>query len=147
MKRFLIIALLFSSALTGAVVAQTLVGVELASATALKMDSQVRLPHGSFRAMGQGVKPWIAKVRGGEAYGRWEVYLAKGVARRLQGAFVSQVQAGFAAAGYLLEGRRNYVLGREKHTSYTFGAAGGKRALLYVIETPEALVWLVGWSR
>ncbi|WP_457629061.1 hypothetical protein [Oceanithermus sp.] len=125
---------------------QTLVEVQLVTATALKLDSQIRLPSGSYRALGKGVARLVTKVRGGEGFGRWEGYVARGVARNLRDAYVHQLASAFAAAGYLPEGQASYAVGAERHTRYLFSAPDGRQVLLYVIEAPDALVWLVGWS-
>jgi hypothetical protein len=126
--------------------AQTLIEVQTATAISLKLDPQVRLPRGSYRALGPGVNRLIAKMRGASGFGKWEVYTAKGLAMRLRPVYVRQVSSSFAAAGYLLVGEQKYSVGREKHERYVFEGPDGKKAMLYVIEAPDALVWLVGWS-
>ncbi len=126
--------------------AQTLVEVQLVTATMLKLDSQVRLPSGSYRAIGRGANRWVAKVRGRAGFSNWEAYAAKGIARNLRNAYVHQVTTSFALAGYLLGEQKSFKVGQEKHTRYVFESPNGRRALLYVIEAPDALVWLVGWS-
>ncbi len=133
-------------ALVAVAPAQTLVEVQLVTATALKLDSQIRLPSGSYRALGPGVKRWVAKVRGREGFGNWEAYAARGIARNLRNAYVHQVASAFAVAGYLLGEQKTFQVGQERHTRYVFESMDGKRALLYVIEAPDALVWLVGWA-
>ena len=146
MKHFLpfVLALI---ALATMASAQTLVEVQLVTATALKLDSQIRIPSGSYRALGPGVQRWVAKVRGRAGFGNWEAYAARGIARRLRNAYVHQVAGSFAAAGYLLGEQQTYQVGSERHTRYVFESMDGKRALLYVIEAPDVLVWLVGWSQ
>ncbi len=145
MKRFLF-GVFAAVALAVPAAAQTLVEVQVVAATTLELDAQVRLPRGSFRAVGKGVDRWVAKVRGGEGFGRWEGYVARGVARNLRDAYVHQLASAFAAAGYLPEGQASYAVGAERHTRYLFSAPDGRQVLLYVIEAPDALVWLVGWS-
>ncbi|HGY08923.1 MAG TPA: hypothetical protein ENK37_02555 [Oceanithermus profundus] len=147
MNRLIVFALAAVLAWGLPAVAQTLVEVQLVTATALKLDSQIRLPSGSYRAVGQGVGRLVAKVRGREGFSSWEAYVAKGIARNLRNAYVHQVATSFAAAGYLLGEQKTFEVGQEKHTRYVFESMDGKRALLYVIEAPDALVWLVGWSR
>ncbi|WP_457638206.1 hypothetical protein [Oceanithermus sp.] len=144
MKRKL--ALLLLVLLLAPAAAQTLLEVQTATAISLKYDPQVRLPRGSFRALGPGVDRWLAKLRGADGYGHWEAYVAQGVARRLRDVYVGQVATGFAQAGYLLVERKDFSAGNEKHRRYVFEGPAGQRAMLYVIEAPDALVWLVGWS-
>ena len=146
MKRLIQISVLAGILVGLPVGAQTLVEVQLVTATALKLDSQIRLPSGSYRAVGQGVERLVAKVRGREGYGRWEAYTAKGIARNLRNAYVHQVANAFAVAGYLLGEQKTFQVGQERHTRYVFESMDGRRALLYVIEAPDVLVWLVGWS-
>ena len=126
--------------------AQTLLEVQLATAISLKLDQSVRLPKGSYRALGPGVERWIGKMRGTEGYGNWEAYVAKGLAKWLRPVYVQQVSTAFAQAGYLLVSNRKFSVGNEVHQQYVFEDMSGRRALLYVIEAPDALVWLVGWS-
>ena len=146
MKRLIAVAFAIVLVWGLPVAAQTLVEVQLVTATALKLDSQIRLPSGSYRAVGQGVERLVAKVRGREGYGRWEAYTAKGIARNLRNAYVHQVANAFAVAGYLLGEQKTFQVGQERHTRYVFESMDGRRALLYVIEAPDVLVWLVGWS-
>ncbi len=124
---------------------QTLVEVRLATTTALKLDSQIRLPSGSYRELGKGVARLVTKVRAREGFGDWEAYAARGIARNLQNAYVHQVATGFAVAGYLLAEEKAFQVGPERHTRYLFSAPDGRQVLLYVIEAPDTLVWLVGW--
>ena len=142
-----IFLLLLGSLLAAPAAAQTLLEVQTATAISLKLDPQVRLPRGSYRALGPGVQKLIAKMRGVDGYGEWEAYVAKGLARRLRPVFVRQVEQSFAASGYLLSGQKAFTVSTEKHQQYVFEGPSGRRALLYVIETPGALYWLVGWSR
>ena len=146
MKRWITIAFAVVLVWGLPVAAQMLVEVQLTTAIALKPDSQIRLPSGSYRAVGQGVERLVAKVRGREGYGRWEAYTAKGIARNLRNAYVHQVANAFAVAGYLLGEQKTFQVGQERHTRYVFESMDGRRALLYVIEAPDVLVWLVGWS-
>jgi len=70
--------------------------------------------------VGQGVERLVAKVRGREGFGRWEAYVAKGVARNLRDAYVQQVTTSFAAAGYLLGEKKTFEVGRERHARYVW---------------------------
>ena len=146
MKRTLLIVLVAGLVWGLPGLAQTLVEVQLVTATALKLDSQIRLPSGSYRALGKGVARLVTKVRGREGFGDWEAYAARGIARNLRNAYVHQLATGFAVAGYLLAEEKTFQVGPERHTRYVFESMDGRRALLYVIDAPDALVWLVGWS-
>jgi len=126
--------------------AQTLVEVQVATAISLELAPQVSLPRGSYRALGPGVGRLIGKMRNVSGFGKWEAYVARGVAKRLRPAFVQQVSASFAQAGYLLVSNRKFSVGDETHQQYVFENMDGRRAMLYVIDAPDALVWLVGWS-
>lgn len=126
--------------------AQTLVEVQVATAISLELDPQVSLPRGSYRALGPGVGRLIGKMHNVSGFGKWEAYVARGVAKRLRPAFVQQVSASFAQAGYLLVSNRKFSVGDEAHQQYVFENMDGRRAMLYVIDAPDALVWLVGWS-
>ena len=146
MKRKIAYALAALLLLAAPVWAQTLLEVQVATAISLKLDQNVRLPKGSYRALGPGVKRWLGKLRNAKDYGNWEAYVAKGLAKRMRPVYVQQVSAAFAQAGYLLESNRKFRVGNEVHQQYVFENMTGRRAMLYVIEAPDALVWLVGWS-
>ena len=146
MKRKIAYVLAALLLLAAPALAQTLLEVQLATAISLKLDQNVRLPKGSYRALGPGVGRLIGKMRNVSGFGKWEAYVARGVAKRLRPAYVQQVSAAFAQAGYLLESNRKFSVGNEVHQQYVFENMEGRRAMLYVIEAPDALIWLVGWS-
>lgn len=124
--------------------AQFLVGVELATATALTLDSSVQLPSGSYRAVGPEVAQLVAKeVPDASHYSHWEAYEASGLIARLQPAFVEQLATSFAVAGYLQEDKQETKQGSQTKTRYLF-SNGAKTIALYVLRSPEQLVWLVG---
>jgi len=144
MKRFIILFIVSFFVIPAT--AQTLLEVQVATATSLSLDPQVSLPRGSYKALGPGVKRWINKLHNITGFNNWEAYVAKGIAKRLRSAYVQQVSAAFAQAGYLLESNHKFTVGNEVHQQYIFENVNGRRAMLYVIEAPDALVWLVGWS-
>jgi hypothetical protein len=125
--------------------AQFLVGVELASATALTLDSSVQLPSGSYRAVGPEVAQLVAKeVPDASHYSGWEAYEANGLIARLQPVFVEQLATSFAVAGYLQEDKQKTKQGKQTKTRYLFSNGAGATIVLYVLRSPEQLVWLVG---
>lgn len=127
--------------------AQTLAEVTLVAAISSELEPAVSLPSGSYRAVGAGTAPLIAKVPGAAQFKNWEVYTASGVVARLQPAFVGQLTTSFAAAGYFLSDQSETVVAGETRTRYLFSDDAGATLLLYTLRTPENLVWLVAAGR
>ena len=127
--------------------AQTLAEVTLVAAISSELDPSLSLPSGSYRAVGEGTAPIIAKVPNSGQFMNWEVYTASGIVARLQPAFVGQLTTSFAGAGYFLSDQTETVKDGETHTRYLFSDDAGKTLLLYTIRSPEELVWLVAEGR
>lgn len=145
--RSLAAALIVSlSALTGGASAQLLAEVATVAAASAQLDPGIRLPSGSFRVLGQVPPSLLASVEGQAAYGEWEAYTARGLAARLFPAHVHQLTNAFAVAGYFQQSRSERVVGNEKHVRQVFVGEDGRSIVLYVIETPTELVWLIGRS-
>lgn len=130
----------------GPVRAQSLAEVSLTTAIASEMHPGVRLPSGSYRALGPGTSAWIGKVRDAQRWTDWEAYVARGLAARLRPAFVHQVATSFAAAGYFEQAREQRNAGAETHTRIVFQNDAGERTLLFLIEGPDELLWLIASS-
>lgn len=143
-RGFLVLLLVGFGALANG---QTLLEVQTVAAASLQLNPGVSLPSGSLRAVGEGANKLIARVPGFQAYEGWEVYTATGVLANLQPAFVQQLTTSFAAAGYFPAGQQEEVRDGETHTRYTFANDEGQETLLYVIRTPQELVWLVAKAR
>jgi hypothetical protein len=122
--------------------AQTLAEMQLVTATATQLNPAISLPRGSMRAVGDA-SDIIAKVPGNQNYSDWEVYTATGVVANLQPAFVNQVTASFAGAGYFLSDQNEKTSGTATHTKYVFTDDAGSEALLYVIRDGQELIWLI----
>ena len=126
--------------------AQLLAEVVTVAAASAQLDPAIRLPSGSYRVLGQVPPSLLAKVEDAGGYGEWEAYTARGVAARLFPAHLHQLTNSFGVAGYFQQSRSELMVGDEKHTRLVFAGMDGGTLLLYVIETPEELVWLIGRS-
>ena len=122
--------------------AQTLAEVQLVTAIATELNPAIRLPSGSYRAVGEGSEQIIAKVDNAEGYTNWEVYTASGIIAALQPAFVQQLSTSLAGAGYFVVEQSEQTIGAEKHTRYIF-EDGLDTILLYTIRTNYEFIWLV----
>ena len=122
--------------------AQTLAEVQLVTAIATELNPAIRLPSGSYRAVGEGSEQIIAKVNNAEGFTSWEVYTASGIMAALQPAFVQQLSTSFAGAGYFIVEQSEQTVGMEKHTRYIFEDGLGTM-LLYTIRTNQEFIWLV----
>lgn len=127
--------------------AQTLAEVSLTAAVASQLHPSVRLPTGSYRAVGAGTTPWVGRVPDAADWTDWEAYVARGLAARLRPAFVHQVVTSFAAAGFFEREREQRRADGEMHTRIVFQDDAGDRTLLYLIEGPDELLWLIAASR
>lgn len=126
--------------------AQLLVEVTVVAAASVQLNPAIQLPSGSYRVTGKVPPGLLKKVDGGNSFRDWEVYSARGLGARLFPAHRHQLANSFALAGYFEQSRNERSTGKEKHTSQLFVGADGGRVLLYVIETPDELVWLIGRS-
>ncbi|UCH25923.1 MAG: hypothetical protein JSV66_18710 [Trueperaceae bacterium] len=126
--------------------AQFLAEVQLVSAVTSELDPGLRLPTGSFRAVGRGEEALVAKVPGASAWHNWEIYTAQGVIATLQPAFVQQIATNFAVAGYFQSNLTENRIGTEEHKRYVF-TDGASELLLYVIRTQRELIWFVAEAR
>lgn len=139
MKRWLVAILLL---LTPAL-AQTLVEVTTVAAIQSSLVSGVRFPSGSFKA-GKGSGAIVARIPDAARFDL-EVYATRGIASRLHDAFVMQIMASFASAGYLQEGwPQTQQVGGETRTRYDFRDDGGRAALLFIVRKGDELVFVVG---
>lgn len=129
----------------GVASAQTLAEVTLVAAISAELNPLIRLPRGSMRAVGSGTAPLIAKVPDAPVWSSWEVYTAGGIAMGLRGAFVRDVANNFALAGYFESERSERQVGDETHTRYVFTDGAGD-ALLYVVQSPQELIWMIARS-
>lgn len=133
-------------AFAGGASAQLLAEVVTVAAASAQLDPGIRLPSGSFRVLGQVPPSLLANLEGAAGYGSWEAYTARGLAARLFPAHVHQLSNSFALAGYFQQSRSEQLVDDEKHVKQVFVGGDGGRILLYVIETPTELVWLIGRS-
>ncbi len=124
------------------VTAQTLAEVQVVTAIATELNPAIRLPSGSYRAVGEGTDEIISKVNNASGFTNWEVYTASGLLAALQPAFVQQLSTSFAGAGYFITEQDEQTIGIEKHTRYIF-EDGLDKILLYTIRTNKELIWLV----
>ena len=133
-------------AFSGGASAQLLAEVVTVAAASAQLDPGIRLPSGSFRVLGQVPPALVAKLEGAAGYGNWEAYTARGLATRLFPAHMHQLSNSFALAGYFQQSRSEQQVGDEKHVKQVYAGSDGNTILLYVIETPTELVWLIGRS-
>lgn len=132
--------------------AQLLAEVMTTTAIAATFDSAVRFPSGSLRAVGDGVEDLARRLPGSGEWGDWEAYVARGLAANLKPAFVHNVITSFAAAGYFEDSRQTRAVegptGTETQTKIVFfDMMGSRMHVLYVIEAPDEVVWLIGHVR
>ncbi|HZX00462.1 MAG TPA: hypothetical protein VFF10_10395 [Trueperaceae bacterium] len=132
--------------------AQLLAEVMTTTAIAASFDSAVRFPSGSLRAVGDGVEDLARRLPGSTQWGDWEAYVARGLAANLKPAFVHNVITSFAAAGYFEDSRETRTVegpaGSETQTKIEFfDMMGSSMHVLYVIETSDEVVWLIGHVR
>lgn len=121
---------------------QTLAEVQLVTAIATELNPAIKLPRGSYRAVGEGTQQVISEVENADSYTNFEVYTATGITAALQPVFVQQISTAFAVTGYFIAEQTEKTVGSAKHTSYIFDD-GSSTALLYTIRTSKELIWVV----
>ncbi len=136
------VALVFVLGLAGVGVAQLLADVMVSTAIIAELNPAIRLPRGTLRAVGPGADAIIARVPDYQSWTDWEVFAATGLTVNLQGAFVHNLATEFAVAGLFQNSLSERQVGAETHTRYEFDD-GVTSALLYVIRTPQELVWMI----
>lgn len=141
MKKLLVVLILLGLP----VFAQTLVEITTVAAISATLDSNVKFPSGSFRA-GKGSEAIIARIPDAGRF-NLEVYVAKGLAARLQAGFVQQVLTSFAVAGYFAEAPQERSSNGETQTRYNLTDGAGKAALLFVVRKGDELVYVVGKAK
>jgi hypothetical protein len=125
--------------------AQTLVEVTEVAAIASTLDSNVRLPSGSFRA-GRGSDAIVARIPDAGRF-RLEVFAASGLAARLQAGFVQQILTSFAVAGYFVQNQQEIHVAGELRTRYDLTDSAGRAAVLFVVRKGNELVYAFGRAR
>lgn len=133
--------------LAGTVLAQgLLLDVTVSSAIAATLNPGIRLPRNSLHAVGPGADAIVARVADAAEWTDWEVYTATGFVRNLQPLFAHNLATGFALVGLWESERSETEVGEELHSRYVFDD-GVDRALLYVIQTPTEVVWMIARGR
>lgn len=123
-----------------------LLDVTLSSAIAAQLNPGLQLPRSSLRAVGPGADAIIARVADAAEWTDWEVYTATGYLRNLQPLFAHNLATSFALIGMWESERAETEVGNELHTRYVFDD-GVDRALLYVIQAPSEVVWMIARGR
>lgn len=151
LRHALRLLLVTSTVSLGAVNAQLLADVMVATAISATFDSTVRFPSGSLSAQGPGADALIASVPGSDDWTDWEVYVARGVAANLQAGFVHNITTAFALAGYFeserAESSAQTTSGPQVRTRILFEGGDGARRLLYLIRSDQEVAWLIARSR
>lgn len=139
-----VLGVVLALAVVGGVQAQLLGEVMTVVAVSAELNPAVRFPSGSYRVVGNPPPALLARVPDAQQFGSWEAYQARGLAANLQAGFVQQLATSFAVAGYFLESQSETKVEVETHQCYLFVGDDGGRVLLYLIRTPQELVWLIG---
>lgn len=140
-------AVVAAFALVGAVLAQgLLLDVTVSSAIAATLNPGIRLPRNSLHAVGPGAEAVVARVADSAEWTDWEVYTATGFVRNLQPLFAHNLVTSFALVGLWESERSETVVGEEVHSRFVFDD-GIDRALLYVIQAPSEVVWMIAKGR
>ena len=131
--------------------AQLLVDVMVTAAISAQFDSSVSLPHGSMRAVGDGVGALVARLPDASAWTEWEAYVLSGVTVGLAPGVVHEISTAYAVAGYFETERSERAVagpaGPATHTRIVFVGDDGSSRLLYVIRADREVVWLTAKAR
>jgi hypothetical protein len=128
------------------VVAQT--AAELLTVTSIigTLDSNIRLPSGSFMVANPQITSEFANLLGADKnkFDKYTLYLARGLAIRLADAYIHNLETNFAAAGYFQSAKAEAKAGSETRVRYEFeNPDNGKTMLLFVVRRADSVYFLV----
>ena len=142
---FLLLVLFFNSVASAQTVAE-LVTVATISAA---LDPSISLPQGSsFVSNPKYATQIAALLPDANKYTNFQLYVAKGLAKRLADDYVNQLKTSFAISGYFEISSSSVVVGTETRTRSEFkNDDNGKTLLLFVVKRADGVYFLVAQKK
>lgn len=142
---FLLLVLFFNSVASAQTVAE-LVTVATISAA---LDPSISLPQGSsFVSNPKYATQIAALLPDANKYTNFQLYVAKGLAKKLADDYVNQLKTSFAISGYFEISTSSVVVGTETRTRSEFkNDDNGKTLLLFVVKRADGVYFLVAQKK
>ena len=142
---FLLLVLFFNSVASAQTVAE-LVTVATISAA---LDPSISLPQGSsFVSNPKYATQIAALLPDANKYTNFQLYVAKGLAKKLADDYVNQLKTSFAISGYFEISTSSVVVGTETRTRSEFkNDDNGKTLLLFVVKRADSVYFLVAQKK
>ena len=142
---FLLLVLFFNSVASAQTVAE-LVTVATISAA---LDPSISLPQGSsFVSNPKYATQIAALLPDANKYTNFQLYVAKGLAKKLADDYVNQLKTSFAISGYFEISSSSVVVGTETRTRSEFkNDDNGKTLLLFVVKRADGVYFLVAQKK
>ena len=142
---FLLLVLFFNSMASAQTVAE-LVTVATISAA---LDPSISLPQGSsFVSNPKYATQIAALLPDANKYTNFQLYVAKGLAKKLADDYVNQLKTSFAISGYFEISSSSVVVGTETRTRSEFkNDDNGKTLLLFVVKRADSVYFLVAQKK
>ena len=142
---FLLLVLFFNSMASAQTVAE-LVTVATISAA---LDPSISLPQGSsFVSNPKYATQIAALLPDANKYTNFQLYVAKGLAKKLADDYVNQLKTSFAISGYFEISTSSVVVGTETRTRSEFkNDDNGKTLLLFVVKRADGVYFLVAQKK
>jgi hypothetical protein len=140
------IALAFLALSAAPVVAQTAAELLVVTSIIGTLDSNIRLPSGSFMVANPQITNDFANLLGADKnkFDKYTLYLARGLATKLADAYVHNLETSFAAAGYFQTARVQTKAADEARVRYEYeNLENGKTMLLFVVRRVDGVYFLV----
>ncbi len=140
------IALAFLALSMVPAVAQTAAELLVVTSIIGTLDSNIRLPSGSFMVANSQITNEFANLLGADKnkFDKYTLYLARGLATKLADAYIHNLETGFAAAGYFQSAKTATKASNEARVRYEYeNLDNGKTMLLFVVRRADIVYFLV----
>jgi hypothetical protein len=140
------IALAFLALSAVPALAQTAAELLVVTSIIGTLDSNIRLPSGSFMVVNPQITNEFANLLGADKnkFDKYTLYLARGLATKLADAYIHNLETSFAAAGYFQSAKNETKVSSETRARYEYeNPDNGKTMLLFVVRRADSVYFLV----
>ena len=129
--------------------AQTVAELVTVATISAALDPSISLPQGSsFVSNPKYATQIAALLPDANKYTNFQLYVAKGLAKRLADDYVNQLKTSFAISGYFEISSSSVVVGTETRTRSEFkNDDNGKTLLLFVVKRADGVYFLVAQKK
>lgn len=129
--------------------AQTVAELVTVATISAALDPSISLPQGSsFVSNPKYATQIAALLPDANKYTNFQLYVAKGLAKKLADDYVNQLKTSFAISGYFEISTSSVVVGTETRTRSEFkNDDNGKTLLLFVVKRADGVYFLVAQKK